>query len=122
VSSAEDYPYDPNADVTQLTGLAKLTAIEDRSLARMLHELYFVAQANESDPKFQAMERVKAQRKLDEERDWLEAVVGTARSGGFGKAAEELCHTVGHSNSTDTLKHIASELRKLSDAGRLVRR
>ena len=122
MSSEADYPYDPRADVTRLTGLAKLTAVKDRSTAGLLHELYWQAERNERDPSFQANERRKEQRKLDEEREWLEALAATARAGGFGRAAEELCHTVGPGNDTGTLRHLAKEMRALSDAGRLVRR
>jgi hypothetical protein len=122
VSSERDYPYNPDADVTKLVGLAKLTAIQDRSLAAMLHELYFVAERNERDPRFQARERAKEQRRLEEERDHLEALANSARSGALGKAAEELCHTVGHGNDMGTLRHLAGELRTISDAGRIVRR
>lgn len=36
-----DYPFDPALDITQLHGLDKLRAVEDRALAALALELYY---------------------------------------------------------------------------------
>lgn len=40
MSTERDYPFNPDADVTRLHGLARLTAIRDRDTAALLHQLY----------------------------------------------------------------------------------
>lgn len=122
MSGPESYPFDPSAEVARLSGLEKLRAIKDRSTAALLFELHGQAERNEKDPRFQAHERAKQLKTDADELEWLEACVGTARSGGFGKAAEEVCNTAGFGNDRGRLQYIARELRKLSMQGRLVRR
>lgn len=86
--SAADYPFDPNANISELYGLDRLRAIPDRDTAQALYELYWVAERNERDSAARARRQAEENEKARLDMEHLRSMAGKAFAGAYGNAAK----------------------------------
>lgn len=66
-------------------GLKRLRFIENRDYARLLYDLYWIAERNDADPKFRAREQTKAEERQREDDAWIASIAERALAGELGK-------------------------------------
>jgi hypothetical protein len=88
LGGAAAFPYDPREREYELRDLDKLRAVRDRGIARALYELFWITEANAHDPSHAAFREREAQRKRDEELQWMAGVAERALKGDFGPTAK----------------------------------
>lgn len=65
----------------------RLDAVPDPAIRAMLEELYWMAERNDSDPRFAVRERKREELQATEEREYLLKCTQRALNGGFGPQA-----------------------------------
>ena len=92
--SAADYPYNPNVRSERLHGLEKLRAIESRSEAQALYELWFDCQRNERSERFREIREQRETERYDTEVAHLQSMAAKAFDGAYGVKCRQIAERV----------------------------
>lgn len=118
MANAEDYPYDPRADGTRLDGLDKLRAVADRKLAKMLFDLFPLAQRNGQSASFERVERERVQLAEDERLANLESMADKALNGDYDRPSQVVARQwAGEHPGHGEQQHSAGNWRNHSNRG-----